>query len=140
MSSSSESESNPSTSQRRLHSHSPTLKSSPLFRDSGSGSAQESLSLSRISSPKRSSLGEKIHPRTRRKVVRFWRRRRVKVILGVLGLVGLFFLTDWWMLSRLHDAGRGVKRSSSIVKSSSVSVQVSAWYSIWRWGCNTVRD
>ncbi|XP_034697053.1 O-fucosyltransferase 15-like [Vitis riparia] len=123
MSSSSDSESNPGTTPRHAHSLSSTPKSSPLFRDSGSGSAQESSSLSRLHSAHRSSQDEKIHLRARRKVGRVWHRRRVKVIVGVIGSVGLFFLTNWWMLSRLYDAGRGVKSSSRIANSSLISVQ-----------------
>ena len=125
MSSSSDSESNPVITPRHAHSLSSTPKSSPLFRDSGSGSAQESSSLSRLHSAHRSSQDEKIHPRARRKVGRVWHRRRVKVIVGVIGSVGLFFLTNWWMLSRLYDAGHGVKSSSRIANSSLISVQVS---------------
>lgn len=60
------------------------------------------------------------------------------MIVGVLGLVGLSFLMDGWMLSRLYDGNSGVKRSSTIANSSLVSVQVRARNSIWRWGCNTV--
>lgn len=45
------------------------------------------------------------------------------MIVGVIGSVGLFFLTNWWMLSRLYDAGRGVKSSSRIANSSLISVQ-----------------
>ncbi|KAJ9689791.1 hypothetical protein PVL29_012458 [Vitis rotundifolia] len=123
MSSSSDSESNPWTTPRHAQSLSSTPKSSPLFRDSGSGSAQESSSLSRFHSAHSLSQDEKIHPRARRKVGRVWHRRRVKVIVGVIGSVGLFFLTNWWMLSHLYDAGHGVKSSSRIANSSLISVQ-----------------
>lgn len=58
------------------------------------------------------------------------------MIVGVVGLLGLFFLMNWWMLVRLHDEDPGLDSSLLIANSSRVSVKVSARCSIWRWAFN----
>ncbi|KAG9439934.1 hypothetical protein H6P81_020099 [Aristolochia fimbriata] len=50
-----------------------------------------------------SSIPLKQHPRTRRKPVGLWRRKRTTGLLVLFGLVVFFFFMNWWMLSRLQD-------------------------------------
>lgn len=54
----------------------------------------------------------------------WYQRKRVKGLLCVIGLIGLFFFVNWLMLSRLQDHGV-VQQSESPVNSSSVSGSIS---------------
>lgn len=68
--------------------------------------------------------------RAKRKVGRAWySRKRVKFVVGVIGLLVLFFLMNWVMLLRLQDHGlhseSGFSGNSSVA-SVSVTVRVCA--------------
>ncbi|KAJ7946335.1 O-fucosyltransferase [Quillaja saponaria] len=103
-----------------------TLSSSPTSRSrQASPSHSPKLSPSRLTSSRRShsqcsssSIGLKVwsflwnwkqkpqQQRGKAKAGRVWyRRKRVKGILAIIGLLGLFFFVNWVMLSRLQDHG-----------------------------------
>lgn len=64
--------------------------------------------------------------RGRKRTGRAWyQRRRVKLVVTVIGLLGCFFLVDWLMLLRLQDQDDGledfgVTENSSLSSSSGV--------------------
>ncbi|XVF87788.1 hypothetical protein PTKIN_Ptkin18bG0149100 [Pterospermum kingtungense] len=67
--------------------------------------------------------GEKQSKKLRRKGGRLWyQKKRVKGLVLVIALVGLFFLVDWFMLLRLQDH-RVEPHNGPSKNSSSVSVQ-----------------
>lgn len=60
--------------------------------------------------------------KTKRKGEKAWyKRKRVKSLVGVIGLICFFFVVNWFMLVSLQYHGR---KTNDFVNSSSVSVKV----------------
>lgn len=58
--------------------------------------------------------------RTKKKAGRIWHRKGIKGLVLVIGLLALFVLFNWWMLSRLQDTGLVLKEKLFDRNSSSV--------------------
>lgn len=62
---------------------------------------------------------------SRKRATRVSPWKRFKGLGFLIGLLGLFFLVNWWMLSRLNHSGSGPEISSSAENSkSSVVIKV----------------
>ncbi|KAJ4980579.1 hypothetical protein NE237_031416 [Protea cynaroides] len=68
----------------------------------------------------RQTLQYQIQQRLKRRAKRLWYRKRTTVFLAIIGLLGFFFLMNWWMLSHLQDIGIGPTDGFFIANSSSV--------------------
>lgn len=63
-------------------------------------------------------------PRSRKRVAKVRPGKRFKGLVFLIGLVGLFFIVNWWMLYRISHSGFGPKiRSSNKNPSSSVVIK-----------------
>lgn len=63
-------------------------------------------------------------PRSRKRVAKVRPGKRFKGLVFLIGLVGLFFIVNWWMLYRISHSGFGPKiRSSNKNPSSSVVIR-----------------
>ncbi|KAJ0017574.1 hypothetical protein Pint_09797 [Pistacia integerrima] len=92
--------------------------------DSSSRHGSPRLESSRFASSNDHLFGLKMKKVKRKGGGRVWyQRKRVKSLVGVIGLVGFFFFVNWFMLSSLQDHGQ--RQKLSIVNSSSVSASVS---------------
>ncbi|KAJ4975501.1 hypothetical protein NE237_000607 [Protea cynaroides] len=64
---------------------------------------------------------EQRQQRVKRKAARLWNRKRTTSLLAIIGLLGVFFFMNWWMLSRLHH--KGLIPSDGFFSGSSSSVR-----------------
>lgn len=102
--------------------------SSPRRRDTVFGSSSRRFSSFGRSQSLQSIFSQlwfwrwRLQPRTKKKAGRIWHRKGIKELVFVIGLLALFVLFNWWMLSRLQDTGLVLKEKLFDRNSSSVQV------------------
>ncbi|XP_052203535.1 O-fucosyltransferase 15 isoform X2 [Diospyros lotus] len=59
----------------------------------------------------------------KRRAARAWYRRKVYVVLAVIGLLACFLAMNWWMISQIQDSNHGMKYKFLRSNSSTLSIR-----------------